>query len=453
MKVYYCSLAATLSCFLVAQSALGQSLKHPVSVRPASLASDGYYGYYYGDEEEEASPSDAVAKSIADDPAPMSHGSSCCDPCCDIVCCDGCDGCGGGGCLGGLFGGSGCYLFGPEEPITVWPADAAIQVGGWTSIGYHSKAVPLSRNYGDLLSFNDVPNQVNLHQQWVYMEKALDTEDGLDWGGRVDFMYGTDAQKTQAFGTTGGWDNDWDHGVYGFALPQAYLEVGCGSLSIKGGHFFTLVGYEVVTAPDNFFYSHALTMFNSEPFTHTGFIATYEWGDRLTSYAGWTLGWDTGFRQFNNGSNYLGGFSYSLGDDITLTYISTAGDFGFRGKDAYGHSIVLDVNVTENLNYVFQSDLLDINDLTSAGNQGAPENREENFGINQYLFYNWNDCLSFGGRMEWWKAEGNSYYALTGGINYRAAANLIVRPEVRHDWQPFDSFERTTFGMDAILTY
>ena len=70
MKVSFCTLAATLSCALLAQSALGQSLRHPVSVRPASLSNDSYYGYYYGDEEEEASPSDAVTKSIADEPAP-----------------------------------------------------------------------------------------------------------------------------------------------------------------------------------------------------------------------------------------------------------------------------------------------------------------------------------------------------------------------------------------------
>ena len=113
------------------------------------------------------------------------------------------------------------------------------------------------------------------------------------------------------------------------------LEVGHGNFSIKGGHFFTLVGYEVVTAPDNFFYSHALTMFNSEPFTHTGARRDLRRRRQPQVYGGWTLGWDTGFRQFNDGSSWLGGFSYSLGDNITFTYISTAGNFGWRGKDAY----------------------------------------------------------------------------------------------------------------------
>lgn len=440
-------MAAMVSCALVASSAFGQSLRHPVSVRPASLSSDSYYGYYYGDEDEEAaSPSDAVAAPQADEPAPV-VGSGCCDPCCDTVGCDG--GCGsacGGGC-------DSCFLIGDSEAFTLWPDDSPIKIGGWTALGYHNKVTPLSVNRGDALSFNDTPDALNLHQQWVYMEKALDTDNGFDWGGRVDFMYGTDSAKTQAFGTLGGWDNDWDHGVYGFALPQAYLEVGAGNLSVKGGHFYTLVGYEVVTSPGNFFYSHALTMFNSEPFTHTGFVASYTAGDDLTLHGGWTLGWDTGFRQFNNGSSWLGGFSYSMADCVTFTYMSTAGDLGWRGKDAYTHSLVFDFTLTDKLNYVLQSDYVRAGDTTSGYAQGTPRDSDDDIGINQYLFYNLNDCWGFGTRIEWWKDEGHSYYEGTLGLNYRPMANLVLRPEIRHDWQPFANFDQTTFGIDAVLVY
>ena len=146
-------------------------------------------------------------------------------------------------------------------------------------------------------------------------------------------MYGIDANDTQAFGNpNGSWDfdNGFDHGSYGWAIPQAYFEVALGdSLSIKAGHFYTLVGYEVVTAPDNFFYSHAMTMYNSEPFTHTGVLATAGMGDNVTLYGGWTLGWDTGFDQLNNGSSFLGGVGLTLTDDAAVTYIATAGNFGW----------------------------------------------------------------------------------------------------------------------------
>ena len=64
------------------------------------------------------------------------------------------------------------------------------------------------------------------------------------------------------------------------------------------------------------------------------------------------------------------------------------------------------------------------------------------------------------GRVEWLKTntmtgESTSYYELTGGLNYRASANLIVRPEFRYDWSPTDfpgDYNRGIFGIDAIWT-
>jgi len=273
-------------------------------------------------------------------------------------------------------------------------------------------------------------------------------------------MYGTDGADTQAFGNDpGNWDyeNGFDHGIYSWALPQLYGVVERGDLSVKFGHFYTLVGYEVVPAPDNFFYSHAYTMYNSEPFTHTGVLATYSVSDNLEVYGGWTLGWDTGFDQLDNGNNFLGGFSATVVDDLTVTYITTIGDFGWRGNSGYMHSIVVDANLTCNLNYVLQSDYLHVD---STG--------EDNIGINQYLFYTVNDCVSVGGRVEWWKFDpltNNermiSVYEATFGVNIRPHANLIVRPEVRENWAPSDNaanylngdINGTIFAVDAIVTF
>ena len=117
--------------------------------------------------------------------------------------------------------------------------------------GLHDGQTPLSTQHGDGLAFNDVPDRFNMHQMWMYAAKEADGSRGLDWGFRADMMYGTDAQKTQAFGQNRGWDTDWDHGVYGWALPQAYVELASGDFSVIAGHFYTIVGYEVVPAPDN----------------------------------------------------------------------------------------------------------------------------------------------------------------------------------------------------------
>ena len=375
-------------------------------------------------------------------------GSDCtaagCDSCCDTGCAQPC-----GTCLPCLE----CNIGDAWTLSNALCPGSCIEVGGWLQAGYNTASDDL---------FNSHPDRVNIHQSWLYIEKALDTNSCCwDWGFRGDILYGVDAQDTQAFGNrSGNWDfeNGFDHGIYGWALPQAYLEVGRGDFSVKVGHFYTLIGYEVVPAPDNFFFSHAITMYNSEPFTHTGALATYNASDNLTLYGGWTLGWDTGFDQFGSGSSFLGGFSSQLHDYITFTYILTAGDFGARGGDAYSHSVVADFTLTEKLSYVFQSGLLRVGDFG-----------EDNIGINQYLFYTINDCLALGARAEWWKGDNvtgygphggsaefngsQSYYETTLGVNVKPHANIVIRPEVRFDWSPGGDYDETIFGIDSYITF
>jgi len=403
---------------------------------------------YYAVPGNTAAPAGNVGYNATQDTqfVPASHfrgGSSCgCQSACDCGAAEGACGCEDDACGGCGAGGGTCFLFGPNEAAEAFPGDNVLgmKIGGWFQAGYHNKQTPNSAARGDLGAFNDVPGTINLQQSWIYAERVANGEDGWDWGFRGDLVYGTDAQKTQAFGGDD-WDNDWDNGVYGWALPQAYFEIANGRTSVKVGHFFTLVGYEVVTAPDNFFYSHSLTMFNSEPFTHTGALATWT-GDNITLYGGWTAGWDTGFEQFNDGSNFLGGFSVNLLEDVAFTYILTAGNFGRRGDDGYSHSLLFDVTLTDNLTYILQSDFVRVD---STG--------DEDVGINQYLIYSFNDCIGVGARVEWWQDDFASQYEATFGVNVRPHANFVLRPEIRHDWNPGANFDQTTFGIDGIFTF
>lgn len=342
------------------------------------------------------------------------------------------------------------------DPWSLFGDLGKYSVGGWVQMGYHSNANAL---------FNSRPDEYQLHQAWLYAERAIDTSCGFDIGGRLDYVYGTDSQDTQAFGTGNrGWDNDWDNGPdYGHALPQAYFEAGYGDFSVKMGHFYTIIGWEVVTAPDNFFYSHAYTMYNSEPFTHTGVLGTYNASDDLTLWGGYTLGWDSGFD--DNGDNFLGGFSAALSDDLTLIYATTIGRFGDLPlgtlEKGYMHSIIADVSLSDNLQYIFQSDYLDTEDAMA-------NTVRETFGVNQYLIYSINDCWAAGGRFEWYNTEGtlnapvgtdSDVYALTLGINHKPHANVIVRPEVRFDWDDdqiaglTQGDDQTTFGIDTIFLF
>ena len=192
-----------------------------------------------------------------------------------------------------------------------------------------------------------------------------------------------------------------------------------------------------------------MTTFNIEPFTHTGAIATYSMSDETELYGGWTPGWGTGFDQLHRGNCFLGGFSTSLWDNIALAYTSTAGEPGWRGN-GYSHSIVLDFTVTDKLSYVPQNDMVRTNDHD--GNP-ATFGRNDDFGINQYLIYQINDTCAVGTRVEWWRNEGISQYAVSFGVNLRPKDNLVFRPEIRHDWDTPVVGSNTSVGMDAILTY
>lgn len=330
--------------------------------------------------------------------------------------------------------------------------DSQYDFGGWISGGYTSDNTGL---------FNDYTS-MQLNQAWLYIERALDTEDGFDWGFRFDTMVGTDAQDTQTFGgAPGNWDLDrnttWDN--YGLAIPQVYVELGYKDFSIKGGHFYTPVGYEVVGAPGNFFYSHAFTMYYSEPFTHSGVLATYDGFECVSLFAGWTAGWDTGFDMYNDGSNFLGGASVTPADWATITYTLTAGDMGAIGK-GYSHSIVADLTLSEKWNWVVQSDHVDV----SGQDPSDPGAYYDTIGVNQYLFYTLSDTVKLGGRAEWWQANNTDYYEVTAGVNWSVLPNLMLRPEFRYQTSPDveDNGKTNTVGIpvdaaafafDAVITF
>ena len=402
-------------------------------------------------------------------------GSTTCDGECLEDACDdgmGCD-LGGGLFADGPLGN--CCL---GEPLQLLGDCCGVSAGGWVQMGYHDQNLPLT--------FNARKHDYQLHQAWMYFEKSVDGSDGFDLGGRLDYVYGTDAPDTQAFGIDNNhWDNQWDNGPdYGHAIPQLYGEAAYGDWSVKAGHFFTIIGYEVVTAPDNFFYSHAYTMYNSEPFTHTGALATYTASEDVELYGGYVMGWDSGFE--DNGDAFLGGGSVQLTDDISIINTVIAGRFTDKGVDnnerGIMNSLIATMQLTEKTSWVIQNDILDTEDAD--GN-----NLRQTAGINQYLFHQANDCLGFGARLEWWSVDADSsglfggdsialpgelegdfdIYNITLGANIRPHANVIIRPEIRWDWvfgdendladadfnildNPNDD-NQTTFGIDSVFLF
>jgi len=363
------------------------------------------------------------------------------------------------------------------DPCTL-PQPCALQrrgitLSGWFSSGIYGNAHGAGTN--GPLGFNDVGDGYTVNQLWLALDKPTDTGGyGVDWGGHVDYVFGVDGPDTQAFG-----DEDWDYGWnsardYGSAIPQAYVELAINDWTIKGGHFYTIIGWEVVQAPDNFFYTHSYTMYYAEPFNHTGILASYKLNDNVTAHGGWTAGWDSGWGNRNGASTFLGGVALTLSEDASLTWACNTGTQGNAGGvirgDVYMNSIVFEYALTDKFTYILQHDLGSVS--------GAGATPSQWFGINQYFQYQLNDCWAAGMRVEWFRDDdgarvpidaqlnGNpgDYYGITWGLNYRPHANVMLRPEIRYDWfdglnpngLPFDngqSNEQFSGGFDVIVTF
>ncbi len=396
------------------------------------------------------------------DPGSCCAPTSVCDPGCTATCGDAvADACGEG--CGEAA--EGCGLFGD--------CGNGITLGGWTQFGYQDGPDGAFTGNGAFNNVNFGPaaglgnakewDNLNLNQQGLYINKTADGSNGLGLGFRAEMIYGVDGNEAQSFGNNPGtydYLNGFDHGIYEWALPQLYAEAALGDLSVKIGHFYTPVGYEVIPSGGNFFLSRQLTFYNSEPFTHTGALGTYKAGDNLQVLGGWAAGMDTGFDRLNDGSVFLGGFIYNVSESTALTYMTCTGNMGARG-DGSINSIFLTQTWSDKWSSVHQFDVLGSNLGTDFATTGVADNST---GQINYLFYTINDKLKAGVRQEWYKADGTSYNTMTYGVNIKPMENLTIRPEYRQMWAPGaqnsaaapghdDLFNSNVFGIDAIITY
>jgi len=311
--------------------------------------------------------------------------------------------------------------------------------------------------------FNDKVNSFDLDQLNFYIERAINTEgDSWDIGGRMDFMYGRDARFTQA----AGWDNNWNNaGEYQIAMPQLYVEVFApigNGITAKLGHFYTTIGNEVVTSPDNFFYSHAYTMLYAEPFTHTGALFSYDIDNNFSVNGGTVIGWDN-MTDNAEAWSFLGGGSWTSDNEassVTVQLISGDGDDGAGNlANRTMYSVVATHDFSDKLHYLFQHDFGTQQDVNGNGVNW--------FGINQYITYDINDKVAIGVRAEWFNDidsarvsnMGANYLAASIGVNYSPVSWFKVRPEIRYDWADEDVFnggadhDQIAIAMDMILTF
>ncbi|ADJ28662.1 porin [Nitrosococcus watsonii] len=342
-----------------------------------------------------------------------------------------------------------------------------LTVGGWLETGYtFNPDEPKDRFNGPVI-FNNRANELLVNEFYLFLENDVNIEgDRWDFGGRVDFLFGTDARFTQATGLDNNIIGDNTFRLYKFAIPQLYAETfvpyGKG-ITVRLGHFYTPIGVETVTAPGNFFYSHTYTAEYGEPFTHTGFLISYPLTDHIGLSGGGVLGWDN-FSKDPKNLNFLGVANWNSVDQRTsLSFTIITGNVSGAGnaqKDSDHnltlYSIVMSHDFTDFLHYTFQQTLGGGPSIINTQKSGKW------FGISQYLYFSLKETLSTGLRFEWFRDDkgtrvfindhsgfpisaATNYFAITAGLNWRPLKWITVRPEVRYDWATdFNAFDNNS---------
>jgi hypothetical protein len=380
----------------------------------------------------------------------------------------------------------------PPQPPKPWTLPqpgcfqrCGIKMGGWLQHGITLNGWWTQDRFNGPVALNDRNAEYQMNQLWLFFDRPTDTGGyGFDIGGHIDVVYGTDWR----FGRFFGLENriNGDDQIYGLVLPQMYAEVAYNDLKVKLGHMAGILGYELVPAVGNFFYSHSYAMSYTEPQLITGLLGEYKLSDQWLLLAGFHQGWYM-FEDMNDYMDVIGGFKWSSVDKRTkAAFTFTNGRQDPTGKNWFAYSLVFERAVTDKFKYVAQHNLGYADNLV--GQQDA-----EWYGLNQYFLYTINPEWSAGMRFEWlrdddggrvngignWLQSGagwqggpgyaGNFYALTLGLNWRPNPNLVFRPEVRWDWYdglespinadyplPFNDGQSTNqflIGMDMIVTF
>lgn len=365
-----------------------------------------------------------------------------------------------------------------------------ITMGGWIQQGITINGdVPADKYNGPNIT-NDRDREYQLNQAWLFFERKTNTDGcGVDIGGRIDLVEGTDWRFGQCYGLEPTFDDP--NSFYGLILPQFYAEVAVNNWTVKMGHFATFTSYEVVPAPapSNFFYSHTYLMgAYFDPLLVTGFQADYKLNDNWVICNGMNRGWMM-FEDPTDTWNYLGGGKWTSDDKkSTLSLMVDAGDqVGFTGlRSRYSVFLVYTRQLSKKLLYASQYDIgQDVN-----GSVVTPGQNANWYGLEELFTYQLNQKWSAGVRYEWVRDEegsrifgigtamgtdkgwggkpgfAGSFHDVTLGLNYRPNANCVVRPEVRWDSYdgppnpygqlPYGDYTRSsqfTFAVDVVFTF
>ncbi len=387
--------------------------------------------------------------------------------------------------------------------------DSPIKFYGWIQNSYTGNTNGKPRNGENFSVFpNHRANEWLGNQYYLVVEKPLEQNDEVNFGFRVDNLFGHD------------WQFNYMQGFFnrafrlnqfaGYDIAQFYAEAHLpilteGGLDVKGGRFYTLAGYEVVPATGRPLLSVPYMFTFGQPFTHTGVLTTLHLTDRINLYNGAINGWDRWVNE-NYDWGYIGGFSAtSESEKTTLTFITVWGpnqfpkqlpadqqifptgyvnipslaglpNPGYSSNDRVLFTTVLSHQWSDKLTQVMETDQAWEQNIPGLGSpivdgvvaNGTPKSAQW-YSFGNWFLYQFNDKLTGVWRSEIFQdaqgvrtgtLKGDNYSEFTLGMIYKPCPNLWLRPEARYDFAQFGTpfsdgtrDDQFTLAIDAILLY
>ena len=365
--------------------------------------------------------------------------------------------------------------------------DSRIKIFGWFDPSYNAST---SRNSNIPLSYNIVPNKLELSQVILIFERTLNTAqtEEFDWGFRFTNLYGIDYRYTTAKGYFSNQLLKHNH-LYGYDPLQIQLDLYFPHIAdgtvLRLGRYISPLDIEAQLSPDNFLYTHS-NMYAYDPYTFTGFQFTSRLNDQWQIMYGvhggndmalWTkstqpngeilLKWVAK----NNKDSLFGGL-----DSIGKGYYSKGHDdlqvLGFTWSHKFNDKLT---TMTEQY-YIWQRQALQGGTVTN----GTPHpffpgvgpgkllpGLAQSFGIVNYTSYVIDDkslivfrsdvLADFNGQRT---GIAGAYFENTLGYVRHLTSWAIFRPEVRYDYtsgqKGYDNGTKRnqfTFNVDLILRF
>jgi hypothetical protein len=320
--------------------------------------------------------------------------------------------------------------------------DSRLVISGWIQ-GSFTASTDARTNLP--MAFNYQANNFLMQQNWIHLERTVDQSTTTpSWGFMVDsILPGSDYRFTLARGLLNQ-QLTADHGspnIYGIDIVQFLSDwyvpgVGQG-LDIKLGRFFSPFGVESIGSPQNPLVSHSYS-FIYDPYTNTGLLTTLKITDEWSIQNGLTTGSDVLIDPAAN-PTYVGGIKWAAEDNLaSADFQVIIGNGRYNQSRSFNNPEIFDLVLMRQFSdrltwtgealYGFQTNVPGIGFVNW-------------FGVVNYLSYQIDPRLIANARLEFFDdVQGQRtqykglYDAITTGVTYKPCSYLMLRPEIRFDY-------------------